>query len=271
LTIFGFGIFFRETREKQMRKIPVLILTILYAASLSYAQTDHSHDSEHVDDKSTEIQVDPASKARISIPEDMWDFGSIPLNSVVAHDFPIKNVGTDTLVITEVKPICGCTTAPLESDRIAPGEETNLHVQLNTKKLNGLVRKFINITCSDPVSPYLRVGLRAVINDPKQVIVVSPNMADFGNVLKGEKKSVALSLSNSGESDLSIDALAMPDENIIASKLGTNLLKAGETTELTFDLSDQIGVGPVVSSLTIESAGKPETRISIPITGTIVE
>jgi hypothetical protein len=179
----------------------------------------------------------------------MWDFGSIPLNSVVAHDFPIKNVGADTLVITEVKPICGCTTAPLESDRIAPGEETNLHVQLNTKKLNGLVRKFINISCSDPVSPYLRVGLRAVINDPKQVIVPSPNLADFGNIL----------------------ILAMPDENIIASKLGKSILKAGETTELTFNLSHQIGAGPVVSSLTIESAGKPETRISIPITGTIVE
>jgi hypothetical protein len=224
-----------------------------------------------VDNGSVEIQVDPASKARIEIPEDMWDFGSIPLNSVVAHDFPIKNVGADTLVITEVKPICGCTTAPLESDRIAPGEETNLHVQLNTKKLNGLVRKFINITCSDPVSPYLRVGLRAVINDPKQVIVPSPNLADFGNILKGETKSVSVVLSNTGESDESLEVLAMPDENIIASKLGKSILKAGETTELTFNLSHQIGAGPVVSSLTIESAGKPETRISIPITGTIVE
>lgn len=248
-----------------MKKIPVLILTILCAASLSYAQT------EQVDNGSVEIQVDPASKARISIPEDMWDFGSIPLNSVVAHDFPIKNVGEDTLVITDVKPICGCTLAPLESDKIAPGEETTLHVQLNTKKLNGLVRKFINITCSDPVSPYLRVGLKAVINDPNQVIVASPGMADFGNVLKGEKKSVTLTLTNSGKSDVSIEVLAMPDENTIASKLGNNILKAGDNTELTFDLSDQIGAGSIVSSLTIESAGKPETRISIPITGTVVE
>jgi hypothetical protein len=96
-------------------------------------------------------------------------------------------------------------------------------------------------------------------------------LADFGNILKGETKSVSVVLSNTGESDESLEVLAMPDENIIASKLGKSILKAGETTELTFNLSHQIGAGPVVSSLTIESAGKPETRISIPITGTIVE
>jgi len=265
LTISFFRIPFRKTREIQMKKIPVLILAILFTASLSYAQ------SEQVDDGSAEIHVDPASKARISIPEDMWDFGSIPLDAIVAHDFTIKNTGTDTLVITEVKPICGCTTAPLESDKIAPGESTELHVQLNTKRLNGLVRKFINITCSDPISPYLRIGLRAVINDPEQMLVASPGTADFGNVLKGEKKSITLNLSNTGNSDAVVTILAAPDESKISYKLANKTLKAGESTELSFDLSGQMRAGGFASSLTLESEGKPETRISIPIAGTIVE
>jgi len=248
-----------------MKKIPVLILAILFAASLSYAQ------SERVDDGATEIHVDPASKARISIPEDMWDFGSIPLDAIVAHDFTIKNTGADTLVITEVKPICGCTTAPLESDRIAPGESTELHVQLNTKRLNGLVRKFINITCSDPISPYLRIGLRAVINDPEQVLVASPGTADFGNVLKGEMKSLTLNITNKGNSDAVVTVLAAPVGGDITYKLARNTLKAGETAELSVDISGQMEAGGFASSLTLESEGKPETRISIPIAGTIVE
>ncbi|UCC79649.1 MAG: DUF1573 domain-containing protein [Candidatus Zixiibacteriota bacterium] len=248
-----------------MKQFSVLLLIILFSISFSSAQ------EEQVDDGKKEIVVNPASKARIKFLEDYFDFGSIPLNSVVVHDFPIKNEGTDTLVITAVKPTCGCTTAPLESDKIAPGEVTNLHVQLNTKKLHGLVRKFINIECSDPISPYLRISFKAVINDPKQVMIPVPNIADFGNVLKGEGKTVAVELQNGASDDLSLTMLSLPDENVVTVKPGKTALKAGEATEIMFDLSDKVGAGPIISSVSIEAEGKPGTRISIPISGTVVE
>ncbi len=248
-----------------MKQFLVLLLIILFSISFSSAQ------EEQVDDGKKEIIVNPASKARIKFLEDYFDFGSIPLNSVVAHDFPIKNEGTDTLVITAVKPTCGCTTAPLESDKIAPGEVENLHVQLNTKKLNGLVRKFINIECSDPINPYMRISFKAVINDPKQVIIPVPNMVDYGNVLKGEGKTVKVELKNGASDDLNLTMLSLPDESIVTVKPGMTALKAGETTELIFDLSDKISAGSIISSVSIEAEGKPETRISIPISGTVVE
>ena len=248
-----------------MKKTVTWLSIVLISASPSLAQ------DEQVDDGQKEIIVNPASKARIKFIQDYWNFGSIPLNAVVVHDFPIKNEGTDTLVITAVKPTCGCTTAPLESDKIAPGEVTNLHVQLNTRKLNGLVRKSINIECSDPINPYMRISFKAVINDPKQVIIPSPNMADFGNVLKDEKKSISLGLSNGGDSDINLKLLTIPDENLISLKLGKSLLKTGEATELQFNLSDKYEAGPIIASVTIEAEGSPATRITIPITGTVIE
>jgi len=248
-----------------MKQIAVLLLVVLFSISVSSAQT------EQVDDGKKEIVVNPASKARIKFLEDYWDYGSIPLNAVVVHDFPIKNVGTDTLVITAVKPICGCTAAPLESDRIAPGEIANLQVQLNTKKLHGLVRKFINIECSDPINPYMRISFKAIINDPKQVIIPSPNTADFGNVLKGESKTVTIELKNADENELNLKISALPDEKLVSLELSKNVLAAGETTELKFSLSDKVNAGPIIASVTMEAEGKPKTRISIPITGTVVE
>jgi len=260
---------FRDTfgvkREKQMKQLAVLLLIFLISVSFPNAQT------EQVDEGKKEIIVNPASKARILFLEDYYDFGSIPLNAVVVHDFPIKNIGTDTLVITAVKPTCGCTTAPLGTDKIAPGEVTELHVQLNTKKLNGLVRKFINIECSDPINPYMRITFKAIINDPNQVIIPIPNTADFGNVLKGDTKAIALELKNAAASDLNLKLVALPDEDLITSKTEKMALKANEITELQFALSDRFKAGPIVSSITIEAEGKPETRITIPITGTVVE
>jgi hypothetical protein len=41
---------------------------------------------------------------QISVPETHWDFGNVPLNSVISHDYWIRNIGTDSLKIIEVRP-----------------------------------------------------------------------------------------------------------------------------------------------------------------------
>ena len=150
-------------------------------------------------------------------------------------------------------------------------EIENLHVQLNTHKLNGLVRKFINIDCNDPINPYLRISFKAVINDPKQIIIPVPNTARFGNVLKGESKEVTLEIRNGGDSEMTLDLLAMPNKEKVTTEIGTNRLETGDSTQVKFTLSGKIPPGIVAESLTLESKGKPETRITIPITGTVVE
>ncbi len=41
---------------------------------------------------------------KIYVPEQYFDFGYAPQNSALKHDYWIKNIGTDTLKITRVKP-----------------------------------------------------------------------------------------------------------------------------------------------------------------------
>lgn len=45
-----------------------------------------------------------AGEPKVLIPEVMWDFGLIPVSSVVSHHYLVRNVGTDTLKIEGVKP-----------------------------------------------------------------------------------------------------------------------------------------------------------------------
>jgi hypothetical protein len=44
------------------------------------------------------------TNARITFDHTVFDFGSIPKGTKVSHDFWFENTGTDTLVITRVKP-----------------------------------------------------------------------------------------------------------------------------------------------------------------------
>lgn len=44
------------------------------------------------------------AEPKMIIPEMRWDFGHVPQQSVLTHDYWIKNIGTDTLKIIRVKP-----------------------------------------------------------------------------------------------------------------------------------------------------------------------
>jgi hypothetical protein len=44
------------------------------------------------------------TNARITFDHTVFNFGSIPKGTMVSHDFWFENTGTDTLVITRVKP-----------------------------------------------------------------------------------------------------------------------------------------------------------------------
>src|SRR5438128_1467584 len=49
----------------------------------------------------------------------------------------IKNTGGDTLKISNVKPSCGCTTAPLTHNTLPPGDTATINISIDMKNHNG--------------------------------------------------------------------------------------------------------------------------------------
>src|SRR5438105_11547865 len=61
---------------------------------------------------------------------DTYDWGAVApakLKTVIQ----IKNVGTDSLVISNVHPSCGCTTAPIDKSMLKPGEIGKISVEID--------------------------------------------------------------------------------------------------------------------------------------------
>lgn len=82
----------------------------------------------------------------------------------------ITNIGTDTLRITEVKPSCGCTTAPLDRKVLAPGDTGEMTIVMGVAGV-GVERKQVVIVSNDGESPSRVVHLYAtVVHD----VMVSP-------------------------------------------------------------------------------------------------
>jgi len=248
-------------------------LTILFIAVLASSVSAQSEQSDEIQDSGDEwsIDIDPTSKARIKLIEDSWNFGAIPKDCVITHDFKFYNSGSDTLVITKIQPTCGCTTVPLESNMIAPGDTSEFAVKVNTKKLHGLLRKFINIECSDPVNPYMRLIFKANVNDPNRKMITKPAIADFGNITKGTKGSIELEMTNTGTETANLLILDKPSDNILKIDFDSTTLKPGESTTININFDGDLDPGDYSASITIEADGIPKSRFTIPIKGTVVE
>ena len=82
-----------------------------------------------------------------------YDFGKVNEGKVVDHVFTIKNSGDSLLTIKEVKTSCGCTAAMVNKKELAPGEEGELKVELNTANRSGKMTRNITIISNDPKEP----------------------------------------------------------------------------------------------------------------------
>jgi hypothetical protein len=103
---------------------------------------------------------------KIQFAETSYDFGTAAQNTAVKHLFKFKNVGTDTLRITQVKTSCGCTAAE-SSKIIPPKKDGQIEVTYNTGANLGKVSKTVYVFSNDIESPQRSIMIQGVVEDPK--------------------------------------------------------------------------------------------------------
>jgi len=100
---------------------------------------------------------------RLVCPEPTFDFGTRPPTKPVDHEFVLRNEGKDTLLITKVKPTCGCTVANWRTKILEPGEETKLKCTLKLKGYRGPQNKGISVHSNDPRNPITMLRLKGYV------------------------------------------------------------------------------------------------------------
>lgn len=214
----------------------------------------------------------PLSKARIKFDEPDWNFGSIQRGAEVSHNYWFSNNGTEDLVITKIKPACGCTTTKSKGITVPPGGRGFIDISFNSGRFNNVITKGITVETNDALNPYLELRFTATINNPLQILETAPLEANFKSILKGQPAEMILKLKNVDTTQSKIDFVEIPDASLIKISPNKINLKPQGTAEIRFNLNtSNLALGPFVSSLTIEAQGKPDSRVTIPIVGTVVE
>ena len=136
---------------------------------------------------------------------DTFDWGTkTPKDSPLKAKVKIYNRGNDTLRIKEVKPGCGCTTAPLDKNNIEPGGFATLSITLQAGGYTGDITKtvFVNSNAAESTKT---LYLKANIFRP---LVCFPNAyLNFGTMLVNKETTSKIVLNNKSKEKIKITKL----------------------------------------------------------------
>jgi hypothetical protein len=111
-----------------------------------------------------QVMRDSARYTSIQWLDSAKDFGTIPEGQKVDVDFRFRNTGATPLVITQVRPSCGCTIAGQPKEPIAPGAEGHISATFNSQGHPGVNRKTLFVTANTKGAQNYSLHFTVVVN-----------------------------------------------------------------------------------------------------------
>jgi hypothetical protein len=123
-------------------KTITLSLVALFVSAISFAQTPTTNATE------TEKQV----PSELKWEKETHDFGTLEQGKPATYEFTFTNTTKETIMITAVRPSCGCTAANYTKTPVKPGEKGMVAATYNSGNA-GAFTKSITVTTSDSDIP----------------------------------------------------------------------------------------------------------------------
>lgn len=178
------------------------------------------------------LPVIALAKPALKFKSATFEFGEVSSGKILDIAFEFENSGDEALLIKNVVPSCGCTTAALDKKEYKPGEKGTISGKFNTSGYNGRVVKTITVTSNDPANPEIRLAVSGtvVVKDFAQADV-KPGQIAFGVVKVGKAYVRKLNLSNLGNMDLRVLEYSCSPEVSLAFR--TSSVAGKNSTEFT--------------------------------------
>ncbi|TXI69119.1 MAG: DUF1573 domain-containing protein [Flavobacterium sp.] len=128
-----------------------LSIVALFVASASFAQSKEvkSETAKAVQVAPAEVKAPAAPKqSTIKWDQEMHDFGDIEKGKPVTYEFSFTNTTKETILITNVRPACGCTAANYTKTPVKPGEKGMVAATFNAANV-GPFQKSVTITTTE--------------------------------------------------------------------------------------------------------------------------
>jgi hypothetical protein len=192
------------------------------------------------------------SGARIAFASDTINFGEVWDLDELSCSFEFTNEGDSPLLVTEVKPSCGCTPTELQRTRFEPGEGDAIEVKWKVKGF-GSQAKTIAVSTNSEGMGMTMLTVRAKI---RPFARFEPVALRLGDLDLGETHTATVRLT-CVDPEFVLVSVAPGNKQIAARDLGA-ASEGGRRIEVT--LSDTLPWGPFISSISARVRGRLEGR-----------
>lgn len=126
-------------------------LLLVFAVVLGFAFTASAQDSE---------------KAEFKFNEEKHDFGKIPQGTPVTTVFEFTNIGKEPLILTEVRPTCGCTIADYTKTPVKSGEKGAIKITYNAAAVMPFNKTIVVTSNAKTPTKYLNIVGEVIAKAP---------------------------------------------------------------------------------------------------------
>ena len=191
------------------------------------------------------------------------DFGSVPRGPTLTHPFRLVNKTNQHVHIASVRVSCGCTSAQALQHDLAPGQETAILVQMDTRRFQYTKSVTIFVQFDQPRWEEVRLWVQANSRDDVTVI---PESLAFGTVKRGTGSTTSVNISFLGDGNWQILGVKS-DSNYVQPTVKQTRRDVGEVNYLlTAKLRPDTPAGKWYTDVWLQTNNPTTPRVRVPLT-----
>lgn len=200
------------------------------------------------------------AQPRLSMPS-VQDFGTVSPESKRTEkaslnaNLMLRNTGTSLLVISEVRPSCGCTAAPLDRDSLAPGDSTTMRLTFALPNTNGPISKTVTIRTNEAVDSIHVLTVKADVQRPIQL---SASFFPFDKAVMGQPVNATVTLRSFTDQPITIGLKNMTEGLEAVTSLPVVIPPRGSQDLQVRYMPDRKGAFSVQATITTSIPGYEE-------------
>jgi hypothetical protein len=204
--------------------------------------------------------------ARISVVPSSVSFGSVPVGVTNTQTLTLSNPGSASLAVTQVTAQgAGFSLSGLVLPlSIAPGRSSSFNVRF-TPAAAGTASGSLSIVSSPP-NPPVTVALGGTGVAPAPHLAVNPALLSFGNISLGGNAAKTVTLSNTGNTNLSVSGIKVSGTGFSVSGFALPFtLAAGQSSSFTVAFAPAV-TGSSAGSVSVSSTAS-STASAVSLSG----
>ncbi len=158
-----------------------------------------------------------------------FSFGNLYTTKKVEKAIALRNLGSDTLFITDVAAACGCTAAMVSNSRIAPRDSGMLSITFDASRFNGWIEKTVGFRTNDPAQPYISIAFTANII---KVFEVDPDYIMFSHAKVDSEMTEEITFKNISTSPIRFLSVTT-SSNIITVNIENKVVAPNQEATVT--------------------------------------